>query len=221
MKKFVLILAGGTGQRMLNEIPKQFILLNQKPILQYSIQAFFNSIPEINIIIVLPESYFNMWFQLCDTYQINIPHQTVKGGITRFESVKNGLKLLPDDGLVAIHDGVRPFVSKDMILQLFHVAENYGNSIPAIQIDESVRIIEKNQNRLINRKSLRIIQTPQCFDLSILKKAYQQEYNESFTDDASVLENIGIDIHLIEGSRKNIKITFPDDLAIAEFLLLK
>ena len=221
MEKFVIIVAGGTGRRMFADIPKQFIPVNGKPLLFYSLQTFFNAISEIGIILAIPEDYIKYWTHLCKTYKIEIPHQIVVGGGTRFESVKKGLNILPDNGLVAIHDGVRPLVSDILIKNVFQNAMEFGNAVPAIPIDESVRLLQNGQNRIINRSNLRIIQTPQCFKLSLIKEAYQQNFQNTFTDDASVLEKLGVPIHLIEGLKENIKITYPDDLLFAEVLLSK
>jgi 2-C-methyl-D-erythritol 4-phosphate cytidylyltransferase len=221
LKKNAIIVAGGTGNRMQSETPKQFLFINEKALLWYSLKAFFDAISKINIIVVLPEEYKNYWDKLCHDYQIDIPHKIVNGGNLRFDSVKNALELLPDNGLVAIHDAARPLIDKNLIINSFETAAKFGNAVPAIQINESIRIIENSSNKSFNRNVLRIIQTPQCFDLSLLKKAYTIEYKKIFTDDASVLEYQGIDIHLIEGSRNNIKITYPEDLKIAEYLLMK
>lgn len=200
-------------------IPKQFILLNNLPVLMHTINAFFNYSNKVNIVLVLPETTFKTWDELCKKYNFQIPHQLVKGGKTRFQSVKNGLSVIDKECLVAIHDGVRPFVKNEVIRNCFETAERLGNAVPAIAINESIRKIRNSQNLPADRKKFRIIQTPQIFHSSQIKKAYQQDYREDFTDDASVVESIGIKINLVEGNHENIKITRPVDIKIAEAFL--
>lgn len=214
----VIIVAGGSGKRMGSDVPKQFLLLDNKPVLFYSIEAFHNFLPTIQIILVLPESNIGLWKSLCKEYNFLIKHEIVKGGNTRFNSVKNGLERIKN-GLIAIHDGARPLISKENISALFKDAEKYGNSIPTIPINESVRIFVDDENEIMDRSTLCIIQTPQIFKSEDLKKAYQQNYKEHFTDDASVVETLDTKIHLSSGDQKNIKITQTVDLKIAEALL--
>jgi 2-C-methyl-D-erythritol 4-phosphate cytidylyltransferase len=219
LKKFVIIVAAGAGKRFSNTVPKQFELLQGKPILMYSIEAFFEAAPDIQIIVVIPKDFIDHWKELCSTYNFNMPHQVIEGGPERFHSVKNGVALIQNDGLVAVHDGARPLISQEIIKNAWRMAENYGTAIPAIEISDSVRTVEGGINRPANRKKLRLVQTPQVFKCSILKKAYQQQYDPSFTDDATVVEASGEKINLIEGSIENIKVTRAHDLIIAEALL--
>lgn len=220
MKKHAIIVAGGKGTRMGSELPKQFIELNKKPILMHTISAFFNFDPNINLIVVLPEDQINFWQELCQKHKFDIKHQVVSGGKERFHSVKKGLNLVVD-GIVGIHDGVRPLVSKETLERCYAVASEKGNAIPVIDIVETIRKIEGNTSTTVNRADYKIVQTPQCFDTELLKKAYDQEYQTSFTDDASVVENICISINLVEGNRENIKVTTPIDLKIGEALIKK
>jgi 2-C-methyl-D-erythritol 4-phosphate cytidylyltransferase len=219
MKKYVIIVAGGTGSRMLTDIPKQFLSINGKPLLFHTIKCFDNFIKGIPIILVLPEPYVDYWKSITKKNDFYFSHQITRGGDTRFHSVKNGLDLITESGLIAIHDGVRPLVSKETLQRVFLKAEKDGNAIPAIPINESMRKIEFDISTHVNRENYRLIQTPQCFHSDLIKKAYEQEFKEKFTDDASVLEALGIKINLVEGNQENIKITLPCDLKYAEALL--
>lgn len=218
MNLFALIVAGGTGTRMGTEIPKQFLELAGKPILMHTIEKFRAFSKSIRIIIVLPENQFGLWEELEKKYSFSVPHTIVSGGSSRFVSVKNGLQEVEDNGLVAIHDGVRPLVSIDTIKRCFSDAEKFGNSIPVINPSDSLRMITEQGNMPVNRHYLRIVQTPQVFDSKLIKKAYLQDFSPDFTDDATLLEKTGESIHLVEGNRENIKITNPEDLVIAEAL---
>lgn len=200
-------------------IPKQFLNIGGIPILMHTIRVFKETDPDIKIILVLPENQHDYWEKLCIEHAFISDFPTTNGGETRFQSVKNGLQKIKEESLVAIHDGVRPFVSPAVIKRSFEFAEKFGNAIPAIPINESVRIKESNYSRVIDRRYLRIIQTPQTFKFSILRKAFQQDYHESFTDDATVVEALGEKINLIEGNIENIKITRKMDLKIAEALI--
>jgi len=215
----VIIVAGGSGLRMKDQIPKQFLLLKGKPILMYSLEIFNKFDPEINIIVVLPESQIKRWLKLCSEFKLQINHEVVIGGDTRFYSVKNGLQEIKDDGLVAIHDGVRPLVSLQTIQNAFETAKSFGNAVPVIEVNESVRELTERGNQIVDRQKLRLIQTPQVFQVSEIKKAYDLSYQSSFTDDASVYEMIEELIYLTEGNWENIKITRPVDLIIAESIL--
>ena len=185
----------------------------------YSIEAFFEAARDIQIIVVIPEDFIDHWKELCSNYDFNIPHQVVEGGPERFHSVKNGISLIQDDGLVAVHDGARPLISQEIISNAWRMAEIYGSAIPVIEISDSVRRVEGGINQPADRKKLRLVQTPQVFKCSILKAAYQQQYNSHFTDDATVVEATAEKVTLIEGSTGNIKVTNPQDLTIAEALL--
>lgn len=223
MKKYVIIAAGGSGNRMDTATPKQFLPLAGKPILMHAINAFHQCDAEIEVIVVLPENRISEWEQLCEQHKFTINHTIAEGGETRFHSVKNGLATADytdyADVLIAVHDGVRPLVSTQLINKVFETAERSGSAIPTIPVDESIRNVKDDQNKTVDRKDYRIIQTPQCFRADIIKSAYEQAYNEIFTDEASVVEAAGEKIHLVEGERKNMKITSPQDLLIAEMLI--
>jgi 2-C-methyl-D-erythritol 4-phosphate cytidylyltransferase len=219
LKKHLIIVAGGSGTRMNNKIPKQFLLIARKPILFHTIQAFYNYSHTLNIILVLPFSQIDRWKKLCKKYHFNIPHHIVEGGYTRFDSVRNGLNSIHEAGLIAVHDGVRPLVSTKTISNIFNAAEKHGTAIPVIDVNESLRIVSDKTNESVIRSNYKIVQTPQCFKSDILKKAYHQIFNETFTDDASVVEKSGEKIFLVEGNIENIKITTTLDLLIAETLI--
>jgi len=204
---------------MHNSVPKQFIELSGKPIIMHTIEAFYKVLPESEIIVVLPEAYFNFWEQLIKKYRFNISHILQKGGDTRFESVKNALFLIKEEGLVAVHDAVRPFVSKGVIEMAFKTAQKLGIAIPVVSVKDSIRIVTKTENRTQKREEVQAVQTPQCFKTGILLEAYSQNYNMMFTDDASVVEAMGFKINLIDGNDENIKITTPIDLLVAESIM--
>jgi len=220
MNHYVIIVAGGSGTRMHSSVPKQFLLLNGIPVLMHTISAFDNSNTKPAIIVVLHPYSHQYWNDLCVEHNFTIPHQLVDGGETRFHSVKNGLNMIDDnDAIVAIHDAVRPLITQSIIDESFDCAEQYGNAIVAIKSRDSVRQIRENRSQSLNRDEIYLIQTPQTFKAEQLKQAYLQPYLEKFTDDASVVEQTGVNINLVTGSYQNIKITYPEDIAIAEFLL--
>jgi 2-C-methyl-D-erythritol 4-phosphate cytidylyltransferase len=219
MELYALIVAGGTGKRMGAEIPKQFLELAGRPVLMHTIERFKSFNDAIEIITVLPENQLRHWLELQEKYAFTIPQTLVKGGSARFFSVRNGLKFVNVPGLVAIHDGVRPFVSIDTIKRCFETAEKLGNAIPVISPTESLRILTEQGSVPVNRMNVKQIQTPQVFNAELIKKAYLQEYKPEFTDDATVLEKTGEKINLIDGNRENIKITNPEDLLISTALL--
>jgi len=200
-------------------IPKQFLLLAGKPMLMYPIEAFYHAYPDISMVVALPAGQFTTWKTLCEEYAFTIPHQLVAGGETRFQSVKNALSVIGDDGLVAIHDGARPLITESLIRTAFLTAGESGACIPVVPLNESVRFVSGGKNRPVNRVKYSVVQTPQVFQTAIIKKAYRQEFRKKFTDDATVAESIGATIHLIEGDPVNFKITHPYDLAAAEVLL--
>ena len=218
MNKSVIIVAAGLGSRMNSKTPKQFIELNGKPILMHTMLRFYEFEPDISIILVLSENEIETWESLLIKYSFSIPHTIVKGGAKRFHSVKNGLDAVSVKCIVAIHDGVRPFCSTALIKRCFDEAEKKSNAIPAVRISETIREINGENNFIVDRENFRIIQTPQCFDSLLLKKAYQNIDAENFTDDAGVFERDGNKIYLIEGEKSNIKITVADDLIIASVL---
>lgn len=219
MEKYIIIVAGGSGTRMNSVSPKQFLELKGKPILMHTISAFVSALPEIKVIVVLLSQYNDEWKRLCEKHNFNTPHQLVDGGETRFHSVKNGLSLVPENCIVGVHDAARPLVSTETILKTFQMADQKGNASPSVPINESIRKVAGEHNQAVSRDEYSVIQTPQCFKSSILKKAFLQEYSMSFTDDASVIEAIGEKVNLVEGNRENIKITTPQDLIIAEALI--
>lgn len=219
MQKYVVIVAGGSGTRMKREIPKQFIPVAGKPILMHTLEAFYQVSNQINIILVLPESQVLGWKNLCAQYSFDLPHTITLGGETRFHSVKNGLAKIEGDGLVAIHDGVRPMVSKQIVLNSFTIAEQKGNAITAVPLKDSIRWSNGIDNKVVNRDEYQLIQTPQTFKVNLIKAAFDTGYDPGFTDDATVLEATGATINLIAGDYSNIKITTPEDLVLAESLL--
>lgn len=219
-KYYAIIVAAGSGSRMHSVVPKQFLLLNGVPVLMHTINAFHNCQTQPQIIVVLPADSHAYWDSLCREHHFDIPHQLVSGGETRFHSVRNGIGLIDDENaIIAIHDAVRPLISKETIDESYECAIQYGNAIVAIKSRDSVRQIKDNRSVSLVRDEIFLIQTPQTFQSEQLKKAYLQPYQANFTDDASVVEQTGVNINLINGSYQNIKITFPEDIAIAEFLL--
>lgn len=219
MKEYALIVAGGKGTRINSKLPKQFIGLNGKPILLHTLEAFFEYSRDITVVLVLPENEFGIWESICQQYNVTYPLVLQKGGETRFQSVKNGLDKMEGEGLVAIHDGVRPLVSADLIGASFRLAAVHGSAVAAVRLKESIRETDQDTTKAVDRSRYRLIQTPQTFHLSLIKKAYQQKEDPSLTDDASVAERAGHKISLFEGSYENIKVTTPEDLVIAEALL--
>lgn len=214
----VLIVAGGYGKRMGNKLAKQFLLLNGIPMLFHSINSFL-FLQDVKITLVLSSDQFDYWKTICKAAGFNVPHIIAEGGPTRFHSVKSGLKHIPINSLVLIHDASRPFVSKDTIVRVIDMAKHKGNAVPAIEIKDSIREISGTNNKRIDRRKLRIIQTPQGFKSSLIKEAYNQSYNNTFTDDASVLETAGIKINIVEGNTENIKLSNPIDIIIGENIL--
>ncbi|MBR3980790.1 MAG: 2-C-methyl-D-erythritol 4-phosphate cytidylyltransferase [Bacteroidales bacterium] len=219
MKRFVVIVAGGKGVRMGNAVPKQFLLLNGKPVLQRSLEAFAAFDPTMTCIVVLPETQISYWKDLCEKYSCNVPHLVVSGGKERFDSVKNGLKAISAEGFVAVHDGVRPLVTMEMLRDGFETAEKFGSAIPYVDSVDSLRMIDGETSKTLDRTKIKRIQTPQIFDVSQLKDVMDVEYRLEFTDEASVWELAGKKLYFYKGSEQNIKITTPYDLKIAEVLL--
>ena len=219
---YVIIVAGGKGMRMGSELPKQFLPVAGKPVLMRTIERFYQFNRDLNFIIVLPQSQQACWRSLCAEHHFTISHTVVNGGDTRFASSKNGLSYIPNDaqGLVAIHDGVRPFVSVDVIDRCFNEARTNGTAIPVVPAIDSLRQIdtETGDTFTVNRSLFQAVQTPQVFDIALARKAFNQPYSDKFTDDASVIESLGIKINTVEGNRENIKLTTPFDLKIAEVI---
>lgn len=219
MKKFALIVAGGSGTRMGTDIPKQFLELNGKPILMHTIERFVGHDCSFSITVVLPATQFDYWQELCQTHNFTVPHSLVAGGNSRFQSVKNGLNSLPEEGIVFIHDGVRPLVSNKTIRNCEQAALEKGNALPVIPVIESIRQITTSGSQHADRSQYRLVQTPQTFKLNLIKKAFTQDESPLFTDDASVCEAMGEKINLVDGNPENIKITQPSDLQIAALFL--
>jgi len=220
MTKSIIITAGGIGKRMGSDIPKQFIEINGLPILMHTIIQFYDYNPNIEIIIVLPKEHIVFWNELIEKYKFPISHKIISGGRERFYSIQNGLKEV-SGALIGIHDGVRPFVSIDVIKRVFQSAQIYGSAIPVIDLKESIRKVDDSESKSVNRDLFKIVQTPQCFTSEIIKKAYLQEFTDEFTDDSSVVEKMGYQIYLVKGNDENIKITTPIDLKLAEILNIK
>jgi 2-C-methyl-D-erythritol 4-phosphate cytidylyltransferase len=219
MKKFALIVAGGSGSRMNSSIPKQFIEINNRPVLMHTFDAFFNFDPNLEFILVLPKDQVKLWHSLCEKHQFKTKYEIATGGKTRFHSVKNGLDLISEDGIVFIHDGVRPLVSLKTLQNCFETAAVKGNALPVIPVSESVRFADNSVNMPVDRTKYFLVQTPQTFHAKLIQQAYQKAKSTLFTDDATVLESMGEIIHLVEGNRENIKITYPEDLIFAEIHL--
>jgi 2-C-methyl-D-erythritol 4-phosphate cytidylyltransferase len=222
-KEYALIVAGGKGTRIKSKIPKQFLTLNGKPILLLTLEAFYRYSEKINVILVLPEDDFETWKSICEKYSFTKRMILQKGGESRFQSVKNGLAKIEGDedrqALVAIHDGVRPLVSEDIIGASFRLAAVHQTAVAAVRLKESIRMTDQDNTKAVDRSRFRLIQTPQTFHVQLIKKAYEIKEDSSLTDDASVAERAGHIISLFEGSYENIKITTPEDLIIAEALL--
>jgi len=221
MKRYAIIVAAGTGSRMNSGLPKQFLLLCGKPVLYYSLQAFYQNATDTKIIVVLAEQEVERWLSLCAKYKIEIPHEIVIGGLTRTESVLNGLNTIIKDGVIAIHDGARPLVSNDIIENCFQSAITNGTAIACVKPKDSIRIVSETENKAIDRDDLRLIQTPQTFASALIKDAFLKNGTETSTDDATIAEKAGYKIHLVEGSYLNFKITTPEDLILAESLISK
>ena len=217
---YVIIVAGGKGLRMRSDIPKQFLPIGGKPVLMRTLERFREYSTELQIILVLPENQQDYWLQLCQQYHFGVKYQLANGGQTRFHSVQNGLALVPDDadGVVGVHDGVRPFPSIDVIQNCYEAARTAKAVIPVIPVVETVRHLEGEGSVTVPRGDYRLVQTPQTFDIQLLKAANRQPYHDGFTDDASVVESYGHSITLVEGNRENIKITTPYDIVVAEAL---
>ncbi len=219
IQKYAVIVAGGKGTRMGAIVPKQFLPLHGKPLLCHPIQAFADALPGIHIVLVLPPDQLGSARTVLRSYIGNINVTIVAGGETRYHSVQNGLKEVNDDGIVFVHDGARPLISTELIRRCYVRATENGSAIPAVPVTESVRMDENGISTPVNREQLRIIQTPQTFRTEIILPAFEQEYDPSFTDEATVVEAFGTKVYLVEGMRDNIKVTNPIDMIIAEALM--
>jgi 2-C-methyl-D-erythritol 4-phosphate cytidylyltransferase len=219
MKKYAVIVAGGNGTRMNSHLPKQFLLLQSKPILYYTINAFLQAYDDMQIILVLPEDYIAAGQEIIDAFFNYSRIQITAGGRTRFHSVQNGLELIQDESVIFVHDGVRCLITPTLIQQCYAGAIANGSAIPVINCKDSVRVLQNDSSQAIERSTVKLVQTPQTFHSKILLPAFKIDYKEKFTDEASVVEAFGLAIHLIPGQESNIKITQPIDLIIAEELL--
>ena len=217
-KRYAVFVAGGSGTRMGSDIPKQFLLLEGKPILQRSIEAFVEAEPDLTAIVVLSRTCIDYWKELCLAHSFDVPHIVVPGGLTRFHSVRNALEKVPDGALVAIHDGVRPLVSPALVRSLFEKGESCPAVIPALPVTDTLRFRDTSLGDA-DREALVAVQTPQIFHSEALKAAYDQAYETAFTDDGSLARKYGIPLTLEEGERFNIKITTPEDLVLASAIL--
>ena len=223
MDKFAIIVAGGSGTRMGASFPKQYLEIGGRPILMHTLELFYEADRGTELILVIPSSDFGLWNKLCNEYAFDIEHRVVSGGNSRFQSVKNGLNAIPtNEGLVAIHDGVRPFVRKEVINESFIMAEEFGSAIAVIPLKDSLRKLTDNGKSFFQeRQYFRLVQTPQTFQVSKIKKAFEVQELHHFTDDATVYEHQGWQVHLISGNPENIKITTPEDMEYASFLIEK
>jgi 2-C-methyl-D-erythritol 4-phosphate cytidylyltransferase len=222
INKYAVIVAGGSGTRMGLPVPKQYISLGGKPIVMHTIERFYAADATIQIILVLPENDIDFWAELCNKYNFNIPITLAVGGATRYDSVKSGLSYIQQDGLVAIHDAVRPFVTEKIIRESYQQAAIWGNAVTTVALKDSIRVVDDGLSQSTDRRMFRLVQTPQTFRCSVIQQAYKVVANDGeLTDDASVAEMSGVSIHTIEGSYTNIKITTPDDLIFAEAICQK
>ncbi len=222
MSDYAVVVAGGKGVRMGADVPKQFLPVGGRPVLMRTLEAFHACDPAIRLVLVLPRAQQDYWRGLCREYGFDIPYILTDGGETRFHSVRNGLACLPEeaDGVVGIHDGVRPFVAPEVIRRAYEIARRSGTAVPVVDMVDSVRRTTDAQggSEAVDRTVYKLVQTPQAFRISLLRRAYRQEYSPAFTDDASVVEATGAKIVLVEGNRENIKITTPFDRRVAEAL---
>ena len=220
MNKYAIIVAGGKGLRMGGELPKQFIPVEGRPVLMRTLDAFHTCDASIQLILVLPHDHQAYWHELCAQYQFAVPHRIADGGATRFHSVQSGLSLVDaPEALVAVHDGVRPFVSPEVISRCYAEAEAHGAVVPVIPVVETVRQLVGEGSITVPRDAYRLVQTPQTFRATLLRRAYEQPYRDAFTDDASVVEALGCAVTLVDGNRENIKLTTPFDLIVAKALV--
>jgi len=217
--KYAIIVAGGSGVRMGSKIPKQFLEMKGKPVIMHTLEAFYRYSPDIQQILVLPDQHIDHWQQITEQHRFDIPITLQSGGDSRFQSVSKGLGLIQTPGLVAIHDGVRPVISRQLIQRSYETAAQHGSAVAAIALRDSIRIMEKDSSRAADRSQYRLVQTPQTFDVNKLKEAYQLGEQDHFTDDASVWEAAGNHVTLYQGDNQNIKITTFHDLVLAEVLL--
>jgi len=221
MNKFAVIVAGGNGSRMNSAVPKQFLLLNNKPVLYYTIDTFLKAYDDLNIILVLPEEYVATGQEIIDAWFDYKRIRITVGGRTRFHSVQNGLLLVEEEGIVFVHDAVRCLLTTSLVRRCYEAALEFGATVPVIDCKDSVRLVNANGNEALERRNIKLVQTPQVFLSAILLPAFNIDYKDKFTDEASVVESFGMKVQLVEGEENNIKITQPIDLVLAEYLLAK
>lgn len=219
MQRSTIIVAGGLGKRMGAAMPKQFLLLKGRPLLMWTLEAFHGYDAGMPLVLVLSPDHHDTWKALCATHAFGLPHTLVAGGAERFHSTQEGLKAVTHDGLVAVHDGVRPLVSAELITRCFAAAEAHGAAIPVVPIGPSVREVTDEGSQAVDRSRLRAVQTPQCFRVPLLRRAFELPFDPAFTDEATLVERLGVEIHLVEGEEHNIKVTSPFDLKVAELVL--
>lgn len=219
MKKYAVIVAAGTGSRMKSDVPKQFMLLKNKPVLFYAVDTFLKAYVDLEVILVLPTEHMAKGQEIIDGFFDSKRIRICEGGRTRFQSVKNGLSLIEVESIIFVHDGVRCMLTSDLIHRCYTAVEEFGTAVPVVNCKESVRIITEEGNEPLDRDLVKVVQTPQAFHSRILLPAFQIDYKEKFTDEATVVEAYGLKIHLVEGEENNIKITQPSDLLFAESLI--
>ncbi|MFT5860172.1 MAG: 2-C-methyl-D-erythritol 4-phosphate cytidylyltransferase [Flavobacteriaceae bacterium] len=217
-KVSVILTAAGIGRRMQSLLPKQFMLIHGRPVLMYTIEQFYQYDPKMELILTLPQEWLSYWESMMTEHDFHIPHRIIEGGKERYNSIKNALESCSGE-IVAVHDGVRPLVSHDTIRACITAAQSSGSAVPIVSISESIRRVENNVSKAVNRADFRVVQTPQCFKREILLKAYEQPFHEGITDDASLVEAAGHEIELVDGNVENIKITTHSDLKYAGLFL--
>lgn len=218
MQKSVIITAGGLGKRMGSDLPKQFLVLGGKPVLVHTLELFYKYDPTIEIILTLPNDWRGYWETVIDKYYCRVPHVVVNGGEERYHSIQNALKRC-SGSFIAVHDGVRPFVSFETLDRCFSALNQYESVVPVMKLKESLRQMSEKSSKAVDRANYRLVHTPQCFKAAVLRKAYEQEYHEKVTDDACLVEELGYTIHLVESNEENIKLTTPFDFLIAEIIV--
>ena len=219
MKKYAIIVAGGSGSRMKANLPKQFLLLNGKPVLFYTIDTFLKSYTDLHIILVLPEEHIAAGQEIIDAFFNYDRIKITAGGRTRFHSVQNGLQLIAEESIVFVHDGVRCLLTTELIHRCYEAAIEFGSAIPVIDSKDSVRMVHEDYNEALERSKIKLVQTPQTFHSKIILPAYKIDYKDKYTDEATVAEAFGLKVHLVEGEENNIKITRPIDLTVAEGMI--
>jgi len=218
-RKSTIIVAGGSGKRLGGPVPKQFQTVKGRPLLMWTIEAFHRFDPGMDLIVVLPQEHFDIWKALCMGHRFFVKHDVVAGGEQRWHSVKAGLEKVEGDGLVAVHDGVRPLVSSDLIAHCFYAADKSAAAIPVVPVVPSIRETTADGSRALDRSKLLAVQTPQCFHADLLRKAFEQPYDSTFTDEATLVERLGVKMTLVEGEENNIKVTNAMDMRVVEALL--